>query len=83
MTIANILTIIGLVITVFGSIITVWVLLVSRITTLEVQLREHKEQSDRDNKRYENFETEIKKDISKLYDKIDEIKDLIIKNINK
>lgn len=55
-----------------------WALLQSRIKALEVEHENLKERMKDDSTRYERFKQEIRSDIDKLYERIDEIKTLII-----
>lgn len=78
MTFYQIMSIILPMLGLLGGLITVWVVLQSRITALEVEYKNMKEQIKADTIRYERFKSEIRADIDKLYQKIDEIKNLLI-----
>lgn len=82
MTITAIISLIISGLALLGAIIGVWVALQNRITTLEVKQSNTDARLQADTQRYEHFKTEMRSDINKLYEKIDEVKDLII-NLNK
>ena len=82
MTLTAIISIVISGIALLGSIIGVWVVLQNMITTLEVKQQNIEARIAQDTARYEVFKAEMRNDINKLYEKIDEVKDLII-NLNK
>ena len=82
MTLTAIISIVFSGIALLGAIIGVWVALQNRITTLEVKQQNTDARIAYDAARYEIFKAEMRTDINKLYEKIDEVKDLII-NLNK
>lgn len=63
----------------FAGIIAVWVRTKVDIAKLEVEMKKMQERQDRDQDRGNDWVKENKQDHEKLFDKIDEVKDLLIK----
>lgn len=64
--------------TLFAAIVGVWIDAKTRIKATEVRITELEKRLDRDNEREHEFMKNVREDIGKLYEKIDELKDLIL-----
>lgn len=78
MSLTAIVSVLGGFFALLATIAGAWALLQSRIKALEVEHENLKERMKDDSTRYERFKQEIRSDIDKLYERIDEIKTLII-----
>ena len=78
LSIGNVLSLVGILLVNIGVVYRAWSSYSVKIAQLESQYCSLKERIDRDTNRTETAIKELKNDIVKLYDKIDELKDLII-----
>lgn len=78
LTFGNVISLIGLLLLNIGIVYRAWASNSVKIAKLESDYLGLKERLERENKRTEDAIKDLKCDIKQLYDKIDELKDLII-----